>query len=148
MDNFLGYVNCLVERNGQWLPIVFNGGKRHSKGLVSRIDGVTTPEQAQLYRQCKIAISIEQLPELEGDDYYWRQLEGLQVVTSSSSGEDQLLGKVHHMMDTGANDVIVVHPCSGSIDKRERLIPYLPESVVKEVDIEGGVIRVDWDPEF
>ena len=34
--------------------------------------------------------------------------------------------------------------CEGSIDERERLIPYLPGETVSRVDLEEAVIEVDW----
>jgi 16S rRNA processing protein RimM len=52
------------------------------------------------------------------------------------------LGLVDHLLETGANDVLVVK------GERERLIPYIPEQVVVEVDLEAGSLRVDWDPDF
>jgi len=51
------------------------------------------------------------------------------------------------MLETGANDVIVVGPDSESTDDRERLIPYDPETYVKEVNLEGRYILVDWNIE-
>ena len=62
--------------------------------------------------------------------------------------DGQLLGRVDSMMETGANDVLVVKPATGSIDKTERLIPWLPEQVVKSVDIANQRITVDWDIDF
>jgi 16S rRNA processing protein RimM len=44
--------------------------------------------------------------------------------------------------------VMVVKPVTGSRDQRERLIPWLRDSVVKSIDLQGRVIEVDWDPEF
>ena len=52
------------------------------------------------------------------------------------------------MLETGANDVLVVRPCKGSIDERERLVPWLRDSVVRSIDLEEQRIEVDWDPEF
>ena len=52
------------------------------------------------------------------------------------------------MLETGANDVMVVKATQESIDDRERLIPYLSDSVVLKVDIGKRVIRVDWDADF
>jgi 16S rRNA processing protein RimM len=52
------------------------------------------------------------------------------------------------MMETGANDVLAVKQCDGSIDDQERLIPWLPDQVVKHVDIEAGFIQVDWPVDF
>ena len=71
-------------------------------------------------------------------------LEGLQVVNQ----EGQLLGKVDHLLETGSNDVMVVKPCAGSVDQRERLLPYLPGQFVIKVDLETQVMQVDWDAEF
>jgi 16S rRNA processing protein RimM len=52
------------------------------------------------------------------------------------------LCRVDHLIETGANDVLVV------TGERERLIPYIPEQVIKQIDLEQGRMVVDWDPEF
>ena len=148
MDNILAYPSCFLQRNGSWQPLVFAAAKHHGKGLVALIDGVSDREQARLYCQCDIAIPAADMPALEKDDFYWHQLQGLEVITTDLEGQQQLLGKVQSMMETGANDVLVVRASKGSIDKRERLIPWLPEQVVKHVDIAAGTILVSWDAEF
>ena len=80
-------------------------------------------------------------------EYYWVQLEGLQVVNL----ENETLGVVSHLFETGANDVMVVAPQTASAQDaaraKDRLIPYVAE-VVKEVDLEGGVVRVDWGLDY
>ncbi|WP_101759353.1 ribosome maturation factor RimM [Oceanicoccus sp. KOV_DT_Chl] len=148
MENLLGYQQCFLERGGQWQPLVIEDAKFHGKGLVALIAGVNDREQARLYCQCNIAVERSAMPELEEDEYYWHQLEGLEVYTSGADGKELLLGTVQEMMETGANDVLVVKKSKGSIDKRERLIPWLPDQVIKLVDTDAGLIRVDWDPEF
>jgi 16S rRNA processing protein RimM len=57
------------------------------------------------------------------------------------------LGKVDHLLETGANDVMVVKPCAGSLDDRERLLPYT-DDCVQAIDLEAGVMRVEWDADF
>ncbi len=55
------------------------------------------------------------------------------------------------MMATGANDVVVVKmPAEMVADKKEHeiLIPYLLDSVIKEVNLEEGLMKVDWDEDF
>ena len=47
-----------------------------------------------------------------------------------------------HLCNTGANDVLVV------IGERERLIPYIWDQVVQQVDLEAHLLVVDWDPMF
>ncbi|MGB5651630.1 MAG: PRC-barrel domain-containing protein, partial [Sedimenticolaceae bacterium] len=65
-------------------------------------------------------------------------LVGLEVRTLD--GVD--LGRIGHLFETGSNDVIVVQ------GERERLIPYIWDQVVREVDLDAGTMLVDWDPEF
>ena len=95
----------------------------------------------------------DSLPRLEQGDYYWSQLQGLQVWCRDGSrrgaGEQGaaqrvLLGTVDYLIETGSNDVLVVKPSTGSIDDRERLIPYLPGDVVTGVYLDRAVIEVDW----
>jgi len=52
------------------------------------------------------------------------------------------------MLETGANDVLAVRGDSNSLDRRERLIPWLPDDVITEVNLAEGRMTVDWDPEF
>jgi 16S rRNA processing protein RimM len=54
---------------------------------------------------------------------------------------------VDHLLETGANDVLVVKACAGSLDDRERLLPYIAQCV-QSVDLPGGEMHVDWDADF
>ena len=65
---------------------------------------------------------------------------GADVLTDSG----ERLGTVTRLLETGANDVLVVKACAGSVDTRERLIPYLPGDTIIRVDLEAAVIEVDW----
>ncbi|HAF90280.1 MAG TPA: 16S rRNA processing protein RimM, partial [Pseudomonas sp.] len=80
---------------------------------------------------------------LEEGEYYWHQLQGLKVIDALG----QLLGVVDHLLETGANDVLVVKPCVGSLDDRERLLPYT-DQCVQQIDLVAGEMRVDWDADF
>jgi 16S rRNA processing protein RimM len=148
MENLLAYRNCYLQQAGSWQPLKFDDVKYHGKGLVGAIKGVEDREQARLYCQCDLAVPKADMPDLPEEDFYWHQLVGLTVVTATADGTRLLLGKVAQMMETGANDVLVVRPCQGSIDQRERLIPWLPEQVIVQVDKEQAEITVDWDAEF
>ena len=91
-----------------------------------------------------IYIDAKDLPKLEDGEFYWSQLEGLKVITK----EGVLLGKVSQLMETGANDVLVVRGCEGSYDREERLIPYVPDQFVLNIDLDKQEMVVDWDPDF
>lgn len=119
----------------------------HGKGFVAHIKGIDDRESAVQYTSVDIAVERDLLPELDDGEYYWSQLEGLKV-TSVYGGQAQRLGRIAKLLETGANDVLVVVPDDQSIDQRERLIPYVPEQFVVSIDLAVGEMQVDWDPEF
>lgn len=119
----------------------------HGKGFVAHIKGIDNREQAASFTSVDIAVERERLPELDEGEYYWSQLEGLVVITIFD-GTPRRLGRVIKLMETGANDVLVVAPDDQSIDQRERLIPYVPDQFVLAIDLAAQEMRVDWDPEF
>jgi len=91
----------------------------------------------------EVVVRRDALPSLEAGDYYWCDLQGLQVWCRDGS-HSVLLGTAERLIETGANDVVVVRACAGSVDDRERLIPYLPGQTVINVDLAAGRIEVDW----
>ena len=111
--------------------------------MIAHLKGVDDRSQAEELKGLEISVPRAELPELTEDEFYWHQLEGLSVYAG-----DCLLGQVDHLLETGANDVLVVRACEGSLDKRERLVPWLRGDVVKGVDLAGSRIDVEWDPEF
>jgi 16S rRNA processing protein RimM len=143
-DGVLNYRNWTLVQDGKRIPVKLEEGRRQGQGIVIRLKGVDDRDVAQRYCGADIQVSTEQLPELPRGDYYWYQLEGLAVFTI----EDECLGTMHHMLETGANDVLVVQASPASIDQRERLIPYLPDEIVMQVDLANKRMVVDWDPEF
>lgn len=92
----------------------------------------------------EIAIEQQQLEELkEENEFYWRDLIGLRVINQQNT----VLGVVKSLLETGANDVlVVVSEVDGAVV--ERLIPWTMDIAIIAVDIEQGVITVDWDADF
>lgn len=118
--------------------------RQQPKGLIAHFKGIDNPEEARLLNGATLSVERQALPELESDEYYWYQLEGLTVVNR----QNECFGVIKSMLETGANDVMVVTATEESIDDRERLIPYLSDSVVLKVDLDDGVIRVDWEADY
>ncbi len=117
------------------------------QGLIVQFEGIEDRDQAEALGRIEIAVEKQQLAPLEEGEYYWYQLQGLQVV-SHFEGKDYVFGVVDKILETGANDVLVVKPSEGSMDSRERLLPYVPGLYVHKVDVQAGRIEVEWDPEF
>jgi len=126
-----------------WRELVVDEWRPHGAGLVAHIRGVDDRDLARELCQQDVWADLSQLPALADGDYYWRELIGLRVVTST--GID--LGFISSLLETGANDVLVVSPDGQSSDDRERLLPYA-DQVVVAVDLEAAVLRVEWDAEF
>jgi 16S rRNA processing protein RimM len=145
--NILGFRNLLIQSEAGWTPVTIDQGRRHGKGLVAHIVGCDDRNAAALLTRRELAVSAAELPEPAADEVYWRELEGM-AVYSVSDERQRLLGRVGHLFATGANDVMVVEPTADSIDGRERLIPWVSEQFIREIDRPGRKILVDWDPEF
>lgn len=118
--------------------------RQQPKGLIVHFKGIDTPEEARLYNGALLSVERDALPQLEQEEFYWYQLEGLSVVNQ----QQERFGVVKGLLETGANDVLVVAPDAESIDERERLIPYLRNDVVKQIDLDAQVIRVEWGADF
>lgn len=128
-------------------PVTVDEWRPHGKGYVAHISGVDDRDQAALLTGNTIAVERAQLPALAEGEFYWRDLEGLSVY-SVFEGRRQRLGRVSKLLETGANDVLVVAPDADSLDQRERLIPYVPGDYIVRVDLDAGELDADWDPEF
>ncbi|MFT5482333.1 MAG: 16S rRNA processing protein RimM [Halieaceae bacterium] len=156
-ENILDYDGLVMKRQGQWLPLEVDASRIQGKGLVIHIEGIDDRTGAEVLGKCDVAMPVDSLPALDEDEFYWHQLEGLQIFLADDSGEmesnpasngSRLLGLVDSVMATGANDVLSVLPCINSRDDKKRLIPYLSGQVIKRVDLINGLIEVDWDPDF
>ena len=144
LDNVLGYAQWSLSRGSEQRTVSVLGGRLQGRVLIVELKGVDDRDKAEALVNFEISVEAGSLPELEEGEYYWYQLEGLQVINL----EGQLFGKVDHLLETGSNDVMVVKPCEGSIDKRERVLPYLPGQFVVNIDLDKATIQVDWDSEF
>ncbi len=111
--------------------------RNHRQGLLLAFDGYSTPEAVGQLRNQLLYVKTEDRPPLPEGEYYHHQLLGLYVV--SEAGET--LGKVSGIMETGASDVLVVHPDTGN----EVLIPMVDE-FVKQVDLDTQQIIVHLIP--
>jgi 16S rRNA processing protein RimM len=126
--------------------LVVDDWKRHGDGLVVHIKGVDDRDLARAWCQQDILVAKTELPGLSSGDFYWHQLVGMSVI-SHFEGQTTRLGVVKSLLETGANDVLVIGGDAESIDREERLIPYA-EQFVTNIDLQTQTIDVIWDPEF
>ncbi|NQY89070.1 MAG: ribosome maturation factor RimM [Colwellia sp.] len=144
-DAILDYFPWSLKLGNNTRTVDITDWRKHNKGLIVKVGGIDDRDDAQALVGSEILTNESTLPELSQGDYYWRDLIGMAVVTTK--GYD--LGVVSDMLETGANDVLVVKAnLNDGFSKKERLIPYLLEQVVESVSIENKQICVDWDPGF
>lgn len=143
-DNILGYAPWMIGGEHGWTEVGVDDSQMRGGELLVRLQGCDNREQVQVYAGRSIAVPKDRLPEPETGEYYWHQLIGLQVC--NRSGEN--LGRVTKMMATGTHDVIVVRGDAESVDKQERLIPWVEERYVMNVDLAAGRIEVDWEADY
>ena len=136
--NLLRYRPWIMVQGGREVTVERPSGRSAGGTLVASLPDIVGRDAAEALVGAEIWCERDVLPRPKPGEYYWSDLEGLEVVTNEGAS----LGRVSHLFATGANDVMVVR------GERERLVPFLPDGVVKSVDLERGRIEVDWDPEF
>lgn len=131
----LNYDRWLLGSKDGWQEAQVAEGQRHGKTVIARIDGYVDRDQAAELVGADIGVPREALPQTEDGQYYWSDLEGLTVLHRDGTR----LGEVAYLLETGANDVMVVK------GEQERLIPFVIDKVVLGVDLANGEIEVDWE---
>lgn len=135
-ENLLRYQPWQLCLGGVWRILRQTGGRRHGKGVIAQFDGYEDREVARALIGADIAIERAQLEAPAENEYYWTDLIGAAVV--NRGGTD--FGRVDHMIETGANDVLVVQGDHGEV-----LIPFVMGRYVLEVDLAAERIVVDWE---
>ncbi len=136
-ENIVNYSPWLLARDNEVKPVEVTG-RLQGRNVLARLDGIEDRTQAEALTGCELYIEPKQLPELAAGEYYWSDLIGLEVETF----EAEPLGVITAMMETGADDVMVLD------GERERLIPFVMDEIVMEVDLGERRMVVNWSPEY
>jgi len=136
-QNLLAYKTWWVEDGDEWRDRPVSQVKVHGRTVVAKLDGCKDRDAAIALRGKLVAVPRAELPGTQSGEYYWADLIGLAVVNESA----QALGRISGILQTGANDVLVV------TGERERLIPFIA-AVIRDVDLGAGVVRVEWGADY
>ncbi|MDH3218358.1 MAG: ribosome maturation factor RimM [Gammaproteobacteria bacterium] len=136
-ENILDYSPWLIERGDEFQAVEVEG-RLQGKNVVARLSGIEDRNQAETLIGCRLFIEQRRLPSLGAGEYYWSDLIGLKVETVRA----EPLGTVAAMMETGADDVMVLE------GDRERLIPFVIDEIVTEVDLDRRRLVVDWSTDY
>ena len=109
------------------------GARPHAKGMLVKLKGIETPEEAGQLRNQWVYVKAADVPSLPEGKLYQHELLGFQVVDE----DGKALGELVEILETGANNVYVVRDENG----KELLLPAIP-SVILELDAARRLIRV------
>ena len=126
-----GHLHSMDGRSFEVLEI------REAKNVVVvRFRGVNDRDAAEALNGLELYIERDNLPddELDDDEFFYTDLEGLEAVDDQGIG----YGTVSGVYDFGAGDLLELK----GPGKRPVLIPF-SEAAVLEIDLEGGKILID-----
>ncbi|MFB6435018.1 MAG: ribosome maturation factor RimM [Candidatus Malihini olakiniferum] len=144
-ESIFDYQPWYIQFQGSWKIVEIESWKHFNQAFLIKVKGVDDRNAANLLRNAEIVVDSVRLPDLAEGNYYWKNLCGCEVITLSG----YQLGKVIAIMETGANDVLIVKAnLQDAFGTKERLIPFLTGQVIKHVALSIKTIEVDWDPSF
>ena len=135
--DILNHPRWLLGHEQKWTECQVELGQVHGKTVIAKLMDCNDRDDAEKLRGIEVAVHPDWLIAADSGEFYWFQLQGLEVFNLDS----EPLGKVTSLIETGANDVLVVK------GDRERLIPYT-KNAVTHVDLDNGKITVDWSVDF
>lgn len=131
------YSTWWLGRDGEWQEYRIERAQAQGRAVVAKLAGCEDREAAMVFRGRQVAVPRQALPPTKANEFYWADLIGLRVVNEKA----QDFGEVVRILETGANEVLVVRGDS------ERLIPFIAD-VIREVDLAAGVMRVEWGADY
>jgi 16S rRNA processing protein RimM len=144
------YSTWWLGNTDNWREVEVEQSQAQGTDVVAKLAGCDDRDVAAGFKGQQVAIPREAFPPAEKGEFYWADLVGLEV--KNTEGLD--FGVVTSMIETGANDVMVVQQVvqQSAVDgdkhaDKERLIPFIAD-VVKRVDIAAGVIEVEWGADY
>jgi len=138
-ENILNYPSWIITNKGEEDFYSIEQGRKQNNKIVVKLEKIDDRNTAESLINSKIQILRSDLPKLSNDNYYWSDLVGLSVLNS----EETVIGKIESLIETGANDVMVIITL-----KDERiLIPFVMHEIIKEVNVELSYIKIDWSIE-
>ena len=137
-DNIASYRPWRLRHGGEETTVDVVAVEARGNRLVAQIDGIEDRDAAAGLTGMEILVDRACFGPTADDEYYWSDLVGLEVRTA----DGVVLGRVAEMLETGANDVLVI------AGDRRLLIPFIQDQVIRSIDLEAGRIVVDWDPDY
>ena len=141
--SILEYRHWIIEHKSNLRFLEIEQSVYRNKLITVKIKDIDDRETANELTNTKISIKSDEIKKLKSGEFYWNQIINCVVFNI----EGHRLGKVKNLIETGSNDVLVVEsiPEDGTSVIKQRLIPFIEDSVIKNIDLLKRLIDVDWD---
>ena len=136
-DGLAVYANWWLGDAHGWTRRRVEASEVRAQGFFAKLEGCDDRNTAEGLARQEVAVPRVALPAIASGEYYWTDLVGARVLNR----EGAVLGTVESLIETGANDVLVVQ------GERERLVPFV-DHVIVEVALERGVLVVEWGLDY
>ena len=116
--------------------------RESNSNIVAKLKSINDIDEIKAYGQKDIFVLKSELPELDENEAYWFELEGMQVTNL----EGQHLGQVQEVNNFGASDMLEVKSTNKKI--KNLLIPFIKNRVIISIDKSKNSILVDWQEDY
>jgi 16S rRNA processing protein RimM len=116
--------------------------KQNNANIVAKLKSISDIDEIKVFGQKDIFILKSELPELDVNEAYWFELEGMQIINL----EGQHLGHVKEVNNFGASDVLEVKTMKKQ--KKNLLIPFIKNRVIISINKSENSILVDWQEDY
>lgn len=137
-DGLLSYAEWWLGKDNNWQSYRVENSRITADGLQVKFLGIDNRDAAEQLRGLTIGIKREDFAQTCENEYYWTDLVGMQVYTL----DEEKLGNVHNLMESGAHDILVVRT-----EEKEILIPFVAHVIV-DVDLKTRRIKADWQADY
>ncbi|WAI18640.1 MAG: ribosome maturation factor RimM [Buchnera aphidicola (Acyrthosiphon caraganae)] len=138
-EKIFNYLPWFFLKEKKWTKIQINNWKNHKNNFVVQIKNISDRSIVRKFTNSDIIISKYTLPVLQKNDYYWNDIIDCKVFNL-----DQIyLGTVINLMRIKNNDILILKNESKKF-KKNILIPFIENHIIKNVNIKNKFILVQW----
>ncbi len=124
-------------------PLTVKAWREQGTGIVAQFEQIPDRNVAETMNGVTLWVEQDILPTPGEDEYYWSDLIGVRVFNE----QDEYLGDIAEMFETGAHDIMRVAATSDSLDNEERMIPWHQQTVL-EVDLANKKVLAAWPSDY
>jgi len=125
--------NVILDTGREKIELEIEGVKFFKQFAILKFKGIDNINDVEKYRQKSLYVTRDNAVRLKRDEYFIADLIGLKVIDEN----DEEIGVMTDVMQTGANDVYVIRMNDG----RELLLPAIKECVLG-IDVDAGFIKI------